>query len=107
MRTDKFLVMVFRLRIEEYFKNKKNSKKFNKLWFLARRKFGNFLQKLLIFSIFIEIISWFGVTEHIYEKKIWKNKRKTGQIAIQKMTGGSLKKFFFWKLEKKRQNANI
>ena len=27
----------------------------------------------------------FRVIEHICEKKIWKNKRETGQIALQKM----------------------
>ena len=37
------------------------------------------------------MVSRFGVIEYIYEEKIWKNKRETGQIAIQKMTGGSLK----------------
>ena len=38
------------------------------------------------------LLKWFLDFEssNRFVKKIWKNKRETGQIAVQKMTGGSL-----------------
>ena len=58
--------------------------------FSAVRKLKNFLQNPFIFLNFMKMVSRYRAIEHIREKKVSKNMRESGEIAVRKLTGGSL-----------------